>query len=136
MKEKLLTFAVITSMSFASVALVHADNHSAKADKSKHSQMRSDAFAGITLSEEQKLTIASIDESYKPQFEILHEQMNTLKEQHKSLDSSSESYEQQVAGIKAEKERLQSEKTRLKEQHHEEVMSVLTDEQRSQVPAK
>jgi len=136
MNKKLLTLAVITSMSLASTVILHADNHSKKIDRTEHAQMDKGSFAGLNLSEEQNLQIAAIDETYSPQFAILQEQVNALKEQYKNLDSSSPDYAQALEVLDAEKVRLMDEKETLKAQHHEEVFAVLSEEQKAEMDAK
>ncbi len=133
MNKKLLTFAVITSMTLASTAIVHADNHSAKMDKAEHAQKDAAKFAGLNLTPEQSLQIATIDESYQPRFAILQEQIAALKEQYNALDSSSADYAQQLTALDDQKVSLMEEKETLKAQHHEEVFAVLTEEQKAQM---
>lgn len=135
MNKKLLTFATITSMTLASTAILHADKHAKKMEKTQHTQAHKVNFADLSLTEEQSLDIATIDESYNPQFSILKEKISALKGQYTTLDSSSPDYTQQLDALDAEKVRLMEEKEALKAQHHEEVYAVLSEEQKAKMDA-
>jgi len=136
MNKKLLTFAAITSLTLATPTLLHADNDSKESDKTQQLQKDVSPLSGLDLSPEQTLQIASIDESYNPRFEALHEKIQSLKEQYKNLDSSSPNYAQNLETLDSEKVLLMEENKTIKSDHNTEINAVLTDEQKLEMETR